>query len=1122
MIEFITSKLRYKIMFFMIALMAISTFITMYIITDNIKKSNYKATQKSLAMLNQSIFQNIRTAMQTGNSNQIQTVENQSRKIDGVKNLFVAKSPALIELFSLNEKFTEDKDILKAFSSKQTIIIESEEPTHDMRMIQPMIASQVCLECHVNQKEGDVVGVIDLTFSLEDADKELYSTIVNVLLAFGILGLITLYSIFIALKKSTEPIEKLEEGIRVLTENEEHNTIDVDSSDEIGKVANYFNLYIEKIKSAIDKDTILLDEAQIIIENVRHGIYDGTITSTTSNKSLEKFKASVNEMIETTNIHLVNINNVLKQYSGYDYSNEVILAEIANDCVIAHLVKNINNVRDSILSQNSYVDKYVILSRTDLFGKITYASEAFCDISGYTNDELVGKPHNIVRHPDMPKEAFEDLWNTIKAGKIWQGEVKNRKKNGDGYWTFSTVGPSFDANRELIGYTSTRQDITQQKLAEELTTQVTNILDNANDGFLTFDRSLCIQAGYSKRSLEILSVNKLDNENIAYALFRNDLEKSETFEYGINLLLDTDDKEQQELLVSLLPNENKINGISFLIHYKIISNNEFMVILEDVTKRKDLEKAIEYENKIQKMIVVIATRKFEFLELKNDFEFFLNTIDERVDFYAPFEDNILKITQILHTFKGLFAQEELVNITEEIHNFESLVIEKTKNNTLDNKQLHYMLTNNKLRKALEKDLDFIAEILGDDFLETSDIITINQTSFRTFENEMLTTLDKNHINKNDFKTLVNDFMNLNQRSLKNMLKMYPKMVKNMAKNLNKEIEYMEIVGDPNILVQGNFNEFIKSLVHVFRNMIDHGIEDPCDRIAMGKEMQGTIKCSFKMMDGGDKIELKISDNGKGIDAHKIAKVAFEKNLITQDELDNLSHDEKLQLIFKENISTKEETSLMSGRGIGLNVVKHELDKIDGTVRIASHEGIGTKFIFELPSKLDYIEYEHNQEEEFSNCIEEVTKNYFQNNLNLSIKDISKVEDFILYNQYSIIKFGGSQEIFSIISCEDSFLKRIIHLYLEDGELTEELFNLYGAGTMDETHNTILGHTIPYLPYEYKDLVLSPPLNLGKEILEMMFSNNGNIVKKYSTPAGEFYMGTIFINKISYLLGDSNE
>lgn len=112
------------------------------------------------------------------------------------------------------------------------------------------------------------------------------------------------------------------------------------------------------------------------------------------------------------------------------------------------------------------VDEHVITSTTDLNGVIMSVSKAFCEISGYTEQELIGKNHNIVRHPDMPKALYDDLWRTIKQGKYWSGEVKNRKKNGEFYWVKVHISPNFDPLGKIIGYTAVRQDITNEKLIE--------------------------------------------------------------------------------------------------------------------------------------------------------------------------------------------------------------------------------------------------------------------------------------------------------------------------------------------------------------------------------------------------------------------------------------------------------------------------------------------------------------------------------------------------------------------------------------------------------------------------------------------------------------------------------
>lgn len=97
----------------------------------------------------------------------------------------------------------------------------------------------------------------------------------------------------------------------------------------------------------------------------------------------------------------------------------------------------------------------LILSTTDTKGRITYVNQTFIEVSGYTEEELIGKAHNIVRHPDMPPEAFEDLWNTLKAGLPWTGLVKNRRKNGDFYWVIGNATPLIEKGK-ITGYLSVR------------------------------------------------------------------------------------------------------------------------------------------------------------------------------------------------------------------------------------------------------------------------------------------------------------------------------------------------------------------------------------------------------------------------------------------------------------------------------------------------------------------------------------------------------------------------------------------------------------------------------------------------------------------------------------------
>ncbi|MFP3343695.1 methyl-accepting chemotaxis protein [Halomonas sp. SIMBA_159] len=118
------------------------------------------------------------------------------------------------------------------------------------------------------------------------------------------------------------------------------------------------------------------------------------------------------------------------------------------------------------VTQREYVldEETVLISRSDLKGNVTYANAAFVEVSGYSRDELLGAPHNLIRHPDMPEAAYADFWKTIQSGNTWQGTVKNRRKNGDHYWVNATVAPLRDGDR-IVGYTSLRRKTSDKQIA---------------------------------------------------------------------------------------------------------------------------------------------------------------------------------------------------------------------------------------------------------------------------------------------------------------------------------------------------------------------------------------------------------------------------------------------------------------------------------------------------------------------------------------------------------------------------------------------------------------------------------------------------------------------------------
>ena len=99
----------------------------------------------------------------------------------------------------------------------------------------------------------------------------------------------------------------------------------------------------------------------------------------------------------------------------------------------------------------------VMITETDTAGIITYANRRFREMTGYTRDELIGSPHNINRHPDMPKAAFAQMWETIKRGEMWEGYVKNMRKDGKYYWVIVWIKPKFDNEGNIVGYIAGRK-----------------------------------------------------------------------------------------------------------------------------------------------------------------------------------------------------------------------------------------------------------------------------------------------------------------------------------------------------------------------------------------------------------------------------------------------------------------------------------------------------------------------------------------------------------------------------------------------------------------------------------------------------------------------------------------
>ncbi len=650
---------------------------------------------------------------------------------------------------------------------------------------------------------------------------------------------------------------------------------------------------------------------------------------------------------------------VLTAYNHTEYLQELIHIGIKNyihkpmrmDVLISELEKIINLINtkskedeevNEIQQLNHELDAlvdsfdvYVIASRTDLKGNITYASKAYEIISGYSEAELLGKPHSIVRHPDMPAAAFKDMWNTIQDGHLWVGEVKNLKKDGSFYWVEAHIAPYLDSSGSHIGYSAIRLNITSKKRAEALNEEVTNLLNNAGEGFLSFDKSFKISESFSKECLNIFNTVDISEQNISELLFKDDSVKKELFEDGISRVLDSQEDMIKDMFLSLLPKEHKVEDKDISIEYKVLPNDKFMLVLSDITKTKQLEYKIKQQNQIQKMIVQIASNKDDFIEIKYDFE----------NFIANIPKDLKVLLRELHTFKGIFAQKEMVSIVYGIHNLETKINElvQIKDTSIDS--IVELVKSYKLEDVFATDLEIISSTLGKEFLNASCSLNIDLNTFAELESKLKKINSSKDVES--MSDILFEFEKFKYESVYSMLSIYPSAVKQMAQKLEKEIYPVEIVGDKELKVPEQFKPLMKSLIHLFNNCAEHGIEDMETRVENDKDEIGTIQCKF--IQDENNLQITISDNGAGINTQKLSSSAIKNNIVSQEEIDNMTNKEISMLVFADSLSTNDEVSTTSGRGVGMSAIKSEIEALNGTIDIKNNIGLGVEFVFTIPN-----------------------------------------------------------------------------------------------------------------------------------------------------------------------------
>jgi len=462
--------------------------------------------------------------------------------------------------------------------------------------------------------------------------------------------------------------------------------------------------------------------------------------------------------------------------------------------------------------------------------------------------------------------------------------------------------------------------------------QIKELLNNAGQGFLYFNNDMKIGHEYSKEAERIFAQD-IAEKNIVELLHPNDTDAQE---FNTNTLKDilTEDDFKQEILISLLQKEFVLNDNFIEIEYKVLNENTFMMILTDVTTKKELAQKIKDEQQVLKMVIEIVTTKEQFIELKSDYEKFIASIEE----FKSLEQ-LTNLRREIHTYKGLFAQKEMLHVVKKLHDFETVIDTSLKANLLD--PIISELTTNDMQEWLELDLTVVKEILGEDYFSKSNYIEINTYRIDQLYNKLQKYLDTN----SEIAQISNEIRDLKYNNIKIFFRPYEKLVEQLSEQLEKPMNPL-VMNIENIYLPDNYIPFLNSLVHIFRNSMDHGIEPLEIRYELEKPEEGTITCDISKND--NILSISIEDDGAGVDTSKIKSLALERGIYTQEEVEEKSDEQIVEIIFEDAFSTSENITSLSGRGVGLASILSELNKINGKMKTENKFGQGIKFTFTIP------------------------------------------------------------------------------------------------------------------------------------------------------------------------------
>ncbi|MHB1680729.1 MAG: chemotaxis protein CheA [bacterium] len=513
------------------------------------------------------------------------------------------------------------------------------------------------------------------------------------------------------------------------------------------------------------------------------------------------------------------------------------------------------------------------------------------------------------------------------------------------------------------------------KTMDILTLMIRNINDTGEEG--NFNNAEIINR------LNMLALDEGGACNAAAALEQNTAadahvheqkeENAEKQENNNNNNIDIKDNKIEEIkLDETLNLTNKANNEKhpkrkvrnlgdILLEDNLMSSDELSQILKEKEKEEKESQEIKFEEIIQVQVQVQSQGKEDNNERDEKSQ------EIKTDYDADIkEENIINDINDINDKKDLNKTVKLTDAEKQIpHIAPQYIPAETKNVSaapvLSNvaapqPQIHpaaSVSAETTIRVDVER-LDNVMNLVGELVLSRNRIFNIaSKLELKYPEDEFTESLMQVVSNLNLITTdLQLAVMKTRMQPVKKVFSKFPRMVRDLSKELGKEIE-LNIIGEETELDKSVIEEIGDPLVHLIRNSIDHGIEMPEDRIKAGKPKAGLIKLSAEHE--GNYIIIGVSDDGKGMDPNILRKKAIEKGLIDEKTAFSISDKDALSLIFAPGFSTKDKVTEISGRGVGMDVVKTNIQKLNGIIDIESEQGKGSDIILKLPLTVAIIQ-----------------------------------------------------------------------------------------------------------------------------------------------------------------------